>query len=62
VDAQPRATADLTRTDPAPRVVGVDGSVAFRCVVHAPSLVLVVRTAARQSPARSTLVDSAAST
>jgi nucleotide-binding universal stress UspA family protein len=39
VDAQPRATADLTRTDPAPRVVvGVDGSAgsstALRWAMH----------------------------
>jgi nucleotide-binding universal stress UspA family protein len=38
------------------------GSVALHCVVHAPCPVLVVRPAARDLPARSTLVDSAAST
>jgi len=40
----------------------VFGSVALHCVVHAPCPVLVVRPAARTSPARSALVDSAAST
>jgi nucleotide-binding universal stress UspA family protein len=40
----------------------VFGSVALHCVVHAPCPVLVVRPAARQSPSRLTLVDSAAST
>jgi nucleotide-binding universal stress UspA family protein len=40
----------------------VFGSVALHCVVHASCPVLVVRPAARQLPARSTLLDSVAST